>query len=354
LNEGPISDTALGLFEELLAVSAPSGQEARIARIVQRKLAEWGYSPEVDSTGNVLVRLEGKQSDAPLCCLAAHMDEIGVVVTQIESDGSLRVDRSGGLYPWKIGEGPVEIVGDGDPVIGVLSMGSAHVRGVGEHPVGWSDVRVITGLSPQQLSAAGVRPGSTAVPVRQRRGPVLFGDPDDPLVAAWTFDDRMGVVALLRLLETLRQRNVVPWCPTIVAFTVHEEVGGQGAKVLAQREKPGVFIAVDGCPMPAGSGLKLDGRPAIWSKDQLTHFDQRLVRVLRKAAVDAGTELQVAVYDAAASDASMVFEAGAAARVATLGHVRESSHGYEIARLSVFDNLWRTLVSFVESSEGEP
>lgn len=344
---------ALKLFDELLAVPAPSGREERLAEIVRAKLEAYGYEHETDGAGNILVRLAGRCSRAPLCCLAAHMDEIAMVVTGINPDGSLRVDRSGGLRPCKIGEGPVEIVGDGEPIIGVLSAGSGHVAGTEDRPVTWADVCVLTGLSPEQLKAAGVRPGSTAVPVRAGRGPFLFGDPSDPLVAAWTFDDRMGVVALLRLLETIKRESIAPYHPTIIAFTVHEEGGCHGAKALAQAERVETFIAIDGCPIPPGSDLKLDGRPGVWSKDRITHFDQRLVRALCRAAERAGTELQVAVYDAAASDASQVFAAGAAKRVATVGQVRENSHGYEVARLSVFDNLLKTLIQFVATWEGE-
>lgn len=341
---------ALTLFTDLL-VASPSGREERVAEIVRRKLDAWGYPHETDPAGNVLVRLAGQNPGAPLVCYAAHMDEIGMVVTAIEADGSLRVDRSGGLYPWKIGEGPVEIVGDrteeAGPVIGVLSMGSTHGAGAGEKKVEWKDVRVMTGLAPAQLKEKGVRPGSTAVPIQQMRGPVLFGPMDDPLVAAWTFDDRMGVVALLRLLERLRQDNLTPVHPTLIAFTVHEEGGGQGAKIVADREHPEIFIAVDGCPIPPGAPLELDGRPGIWSKDRLGHYDQRLVRALMAAAARAGTGLQPVVFDGAASDASLLAYSGGAYRVACFGHVRENSHGYEVARLSVFDNMLETLVAFV-------
>ena len=52
---------------------------------------------------------------------------------------------------------------------------------------------------------------------------------------------------------------------------------------------------------------------------------------------------------AAFSDASKAYEVGAADRVATLGQVRENSHGYEVARLSVFDNLLKTLVQFLKT-----
>ena len=337
---------ALTLLSQLL-VAAPSGREEGIAAIVQARLDALGVAHTRDGAGNLLVRLAGRASDGPLTCYAAHLDEIGMVITRIEANGDLRVDRSGGLYPWKLGEGPVEIIGDGEPLIGVLSFGSTHGGSLGEKAIGWGDCRVMTGLTPAQLKAAGVRPGSTAVPVCAMRGPVLFGQADDPLVAAWTFDDRMGVVALLRLLETVQREKLTPQNPTLIAFTVHEEGGGQGAQLVAAREQPEIFVAIDGCPIPAGAPLAVDGRPGIWSKDRLCHYDQPLLRALMAAAVRAGTELQPVVYDGAASDASLVRANGSAARIACFGHVRENSHGYEVARLSVFDGMLAALVEFV-------
>ena len=342
---------SLQLFSELL-VAAPSGREAALAAIVRQKLTGWGIPHEQDGMGNVIVRLDGRSPQAPRMMLAAHLDEIGLVVTQINPDGSLQVDKTGGLMPWKLGEGPVEILGDRESIVGVLSMGSTHTAHAASQAITWDRVQVLTGLSPAQLKAAGVRPGTTGVPTRERRGPVLFGDPADPLVGAWTFDDRMGVVALLRLLEQMQREGIRPYQPTIIAFTVSEEVGGHGAKSLALREQPEIFISIDGAPMPPGSGLALDGRPAIWSKDRLGHYDQPLLQALCQAALAAGTELQPVVYASAASDASLVYYAGGAQRIACLGQVRANSHGYEVARLAVFDHLLNTLVQFVQDFAG--
>ena len=342
---------ALTLFSDLL-VAAPTGREAQLAAIVRQKLTELAIPHEQDGMGNVIVRLDGRSPQAPLIMYAAHMDEIGLVVTKINSDGSLQVNRTGGLMPWKLGEGPVEILGDQESVIGVLSMGSTHTANAANQAITWDNVKVLTGLTPAQLKTAGVRPGSTGVPTRERRGPVLFGDPADPLVAAWTFDDRMGVVALLRLLERLKIEEISPYHPTIIAFTVSEEVGGHGAKSLALREQPEIFISIDGAPIPPGVPLELDGRPAIWSKDRLAHYDQPLLQALCQAALNAGTELQPVVYDSAASDASLVYYAGGAQRIACMGQVRANSHGYEVARLSVFDHMLNTLVQFVKDYAG--
>jgi putative aminopeptidase FrvX len=343
---------ALTLFRSLLLPS-PSGQEGRVAAVIRHTLDELRLPHETDAAGNVIVRLPGGAPQAPACIMAAHMDEIGVVVTAVEAGGTLRVDRSGGLMPWKLGEGPLAILGDEETLTGVLSMGSTHRQDAAGQAITWADTCVITGLTPDQLAAAGVRPGTLAVPVAERRGPVIFGDPADPLVGAWTFDDRMGVVALLRLLQAIGQQSIEPSVPLLIAFTTREEIGGLGAKALCRREAPDVFISIDGAPMPPGAGLELDGRPAIWSKDRLATYDQRLLQSLRAAAQSAGTSLQPVVYDSAASDASLVGYAGLAPRIACVGHVRANSHGFEVSRFSVFDNVLNTLIAFLDEWPGD-
>ncbi len=345
--------SVLGLLEELLAVPAPSGWEAGMAALIQDMLRQIGYESEVDAAGNVLVRVNGRQPTTSSTIFASHMDEIGFVVTAVEADGNLHARQSGCLLPWKLGESPVQILGDQETITGVLSFGSTHGGSLGEKPISWEDVRVFTGLSTDQLKRAGVRVGSPGVPVKQMRGPVLFGDDSDPLLAAWTFDDRAGVMTLLRLLRRLQQENIQPQQSLIFAFVTSEEIGGHGAKNLARREQPAVFIAVDGSPIPAGVPLQLDGRPAAWSKDRLASYDQRLLAHFSRAAQTAGTELQTAVYEGAASDASLLAYAGLVPRIACIGHVRENSHGYEVARLSVFDHVLNTLVEFVKAWQGD-
>jgi endoglucanase len=170
-------------------------------------------------------------------------------------------------------------------------------------------------------------------------------------VGAWTFDDRIGVVTLIRLLERMKREEIIPHHPLIIAFTVSEEVGGHGAIVLAKREQPEIFVAVDGSPMPPETDLKLDGRPGIWTKDASAPYDPRLVQAFMAAAERAGTELQPVVFRTAASDASMAAAGTGVPRIACVGHVRANSHGYEVIRLSVLDNVLATLVEFVRIFE---
>jgi len=188
--------------------------------------------------------------------------------------------------------------------------------------------------------------------VRERRGPFLFGSEELPWVGAWTLDNRMGIIALLQLLEEIRRQKIMPHCPIIVAFTVEEEIGGNGAKFLAQREQPEVFMAVDGCPVPPGAPLELNGMPGIRTKDRAAIYDPYLLEDICRLAERAGVSLQPVAYAASASDASLAHAVGVAPRIASVGYVRESSHGYDATPIASFDNLLAAIVAFVQDWKG--
>ena len=162
-----LKHAGLKLFSELLDIPSPSGHEDRMAAFLLTRLETMGFSPELDGAGNVLVRLDGRDVAAPTICYAAHMDEIGMTVSEIAADGRLCVDRLGGLFSWKIGETAVTILGDRDDAHGMLSLGSGHSRKVVEAGPSWETARIFTGLTPQQLAERGIRLGA-AVDSRPR------------------------------------------------------------------------------------------------------------------------------------------------------------------------------------------
>lgn len=353
-------DPHLLLLGELLQIPAPSGREERMAARVMQHIETLGGVPQLDAQGNVWVEVAGRQPELGRVALASHLDEIAAVITAIEPDGQLRVQRSGGLYPWKLGEGPMVIVGEDEQLVAAhLGFGSGHTNDpqdpiaqfmAGSKGLTWADCRLYTGLSPQELKQAGVRVGSCAVPALSVRGPHVFGPASDPLVSAWILDNRGGTVALLGLLRRLREEGLKPRRTLDLCFMVQEETGTLGARGWAARNPVEIFIAVDSSPMPTGSQLTLDGRPATWSKDAGAHFDQALIGDMGRAAARAGTELQYAVYGAAFSDATGVLETGLAPRAATVGYPRLYSHGYEVSRLSVFENLVGMLCEYVKEA----
>ena len=341
----------------MLQIPCPSGREQLMAAHLAKRLGDLGAEPRQDGQGNLWVDLPGREP-GPGVAIASHTDEIAMVVCGIEADGTIRVQRSGGLYPFKLGEGPVVLVGEGEQVPAHLSFGSGHTSDPsdpvaqfnrGSKGITWEDCRLLTGLSSVELGARGVRVGTCAVPAASVRGPTIFGPDDDPLVSAWLFDNRGGSLTLLQLWSWLRNAGVTPRRTLHLCFLVQEESGLLGAKGWVRRNQVETFVAVDSTPMPRGSGLSLDGRPGIWSRDSQVHFDQGLIGYFAAAAGRAGTELQYAVYSAAASDATGVLQVGGAERCATIGYPRENSHGYEVVRWSVFRHLTNTLGEWVSS-----
>lgn len=345
---GPdLSHAVLDRFKSLLYIPAPSSRERDLADAICTQVQAMGLTPQQDAGGNVMVTLEGQEPALPLWCYAAHMDEISMVVTCIQEAGRLGVVNSGGLYPWKLGETPMEVLGDAESVTGIFSMGSTHTPQASERKVEWEDVWIETGLTGRELAAAGVRPGSLAVPHASLRGPFIFGSPGDPVAAAWTFDDRLGCALLLELMARLQAAGEKPRRPSVLAFTNHEEGGGHGAKNVARQVAPEAFIAIDGAPIPPDTPLQMDHRPATWSKDALAHYDHGLLREIIAAGREVDVEVQSVVYARAASDASMVYNTGLAARTLCFGCARGNSHGYEMLRVGVLDNTLKTLHRFI-------
>ncbi|MCG3215958.1 MAG: M20/M25/M40 family metallo-hydrolase [Candidatus Heimdallarchaeota archaeon] len=342
----PYQEEIITMFSELLAIPSPSGTEGKIAEFIITKLKSWGYNPEKDYTGNVYVKIEGERNDVS-CCLAAHIDEIGLMVAKINDDGTLNVERVGGCLPWKFGERPVEIFGTDKTIKGVSSMGSGHGVRKTDTQIKWEEVKVVTGYTPEKLRQFGISAGTRILPLRSDCGPHILGEDANPLISAWTFDDRMGAVALLRLLKVIKEEEIKPKMNFIIAFTVQEETSCFGARTLAQKIKPTYFIAVDGCPTASHSPLEVDERPGIWLKDSRQFYSTELIEALSKAAESVGVELQRAIFTGAASDASSVGLTGVADQLATIGQVRENSHGYEIASLEAFENLYKTLKAYI-------
>ncbi len=344
------SHEAIRWLDELLNIPSPPGREQRMAEFLIQKIEAMGYTVQTDLAGNLMVRLpiEREVREEGVMILAAHMDEIALVVSRIEPDGRLRIVRSGGMTPGKLGERMVQILGDHEMIQGVVSSGTGHGKACA---FAWSDYWITTGLTPPQLRDRGIHPGAAVVPVREGRGPFVFGDPDDPLVAAWTFDDRMGVVTLLRLLERLISQPVSLTHPVVVAFTVHEEGGAHGAKLLNHRMKPDIFIAVDGCPLAPEGDLDLKGGPVVWVKDAKTNYDVRIITTFDRTARSLGLNLQRAVLEYAYSDASASYDVGGVPRVGLVGYPRENSHGFEVAHLKVFDQLLLLLEQFLRNQE---
>src|SRR5512136_2435372 len=130
------------LLEEMIKVPGVSGFEDDIRDFIRSKVEALGLKAEEDNLGDLLVTVG---SAGTHIVFIAHMDELGLIVSKFESDGSLRVRKVGGIDDRTLVGRVVEIKTQKGIVRGVIGLKPPHLmtdREEMKKPVGWEDIRV--------------------------------------------------------------------------------------------------------------------------------------------------------------------------------------------------------------------
>jgi tetrahedral aminopeptidase len=226
-------------LRELSQASGVSGYEGEVREVAQRAFAPYADELRTDALGNLIALRWGQRKEgetARAIMLAAHMDEIGLMVTGF--DGAfIRVGRVGGVdYRTLLGQ-EVQVHG-ARTLPGVIGSRPPHVLPAEEwdRPVPLDKLFVDLGLAEDKVRSW-VHVGDL-ITMRPN-----FLELAEGYVSGKAFDDRAGVVSLglcLEALSAMRHR----WDVYAVA-TTQEEVGLRGALVSAYGVAPDIAIAVD-------------------------------------------------------------------------------------------------------------
>ncbi|MGY1609047.1 MULTISPECIES: M42 family metallopeptidase [unclassified Geodermatophilus] len=339
------------LLDELLRTYGPGGHEEAVRDVVRRELEPLADEVTVDAAGNLVALLHGTDRSAPAVRVVAHLDELSMMVKRVEPDGTLRVTSLGVMYPGNFGLGPVAVLGRHRTLTGVLTLGSEHTTAEsqriwqtkpdqGDKAMDWSHVYVFTGCPAEDLTAAGVHPGTRVCVHADRRGLTRFGDH----VGSYFLDDRAALTALVGAARLLRGR---PHGDVYLVATTNEEMGGIGASHAARTLPGDLTLALDVGPAEPEYQVTLDGGPVVAYADDAVVYD----RAVADALVDVGTELgldpQTAVWQSFDSDASQAQASGQTARAALLSLPTLSTHGYEVLHAGTVDRTARLLAAFL-------
>lgn len=94
--------TLFNKIKEITEIQATSGYEAPMRDYLRARMVELGYTPETDGLGGIFVTKESKTENVPRVMIAAHMDEVGFMVSSIKEDGTLRVVTLGDGIRWSL------------------------------------------------------------------------------------------------------------------------------------------------------------------------------------------------------------------------------------------------------------
>ncbi len=296
----PFGAPQVRLLARLTEAIAVSGNETEVRRIVLEQVRPLADEVQVDALGNVLAIKHGTAPQRLRVMIAAHMDEIGFMLTRDEGKGLFRFGHVGGMDVRQVLGKPVWV--GPEKVPGVIGLAPVHLTSpeARRQTPSWDALRIDVGPG----AAGKVKPGmwATFATPFQRLGPSL---------RAKALDDRFGVATLIHLL-----RHAPPNIDLLAAFTVQEEIGLRGAKVAAYALNPDVAVVLDctparDLPVPEGEentryNTRLGYGPALYLADRVTISDPRLVRHFVATAEALGIPYQFRQAGGGGTDAGTI------------------------------------------------
>jgi endoglucanase len=284
------------LIQKLVETHSPSGHEARIREVIRAEVEPYAETARVDAMGNLTIEKgQGKDGGAKIM-LAAHMDEIGVMVTHVDENGFLRFLPIGGVRSITCVGSRVRFLNGQSGVIYYERARELNKPPAFEH--------LFIDVGAARAEAVPLRVGDVATFERP------FLDLGDRLVSK-AMDDRIGVAVLIETLKTLSKRGDSSPHHLYFVFSVQEEVGVRGATTSAFGVDPDLGLAVDvtACgDLP--NDIKMDvglGRgPAIKVRDSGMLADPRVVDWMVRTAEAAKIPYQMEVLEGGSTDARAI------------------------------------------------
>ncbi|OYT53425.1 MAG: peptidase M42 [Candidatus Altiarchaeales archaeon ex4484_2] len=297
----------MNLIEELCRASGVSGFEKDVASVMKKQLQESCEKVEEDSFGNVIAR-KGKGEKKIM--LAAHMDEIGLMVKHINEKGFISFIKIGGIDDRILLNQRVIIKSREGDVPGIIGSKPPHLQKDDERKkvIKHGDMFIDIGAKDRKDADKKIAVGD----------PILFeanyGSLNKKLFYGKAIDNRIGCYVMLKVMEKL-PRDIKS---TIYAVaTAQEEVGLKGARVSAFKLEPDYAFAID--TTIAGdtpqikeneSDLKVGEGPAITiteasGRGVVTH--PKLRDLLIKTAKKHKIPYQVDVLEGGMTDAAIIY-----------------------------------------------
>jgi endoglucanase len=282
------------LIKKLCESFGPAGREDKVRSLIVEELEKLNAQFFIDTLGNLIVT-KGNQADKKIL-VAAHMDEIGLMVTFIDENGFLRFTNIGGVFK-NILLGTKVLFENG--TVGVI--GQEKLKEPKE--LDFDKLYLDIGARTRKEAQAKVKIGDTAVflaPLSQEGRRVM----------AKSLDNRIGCAVVLEALKRLSPLSL----PNEVyfVFTVQEEVGLRGAKPVSYRLKPDYGLAVDvtrvgDTPEPEfKTSVSLGKGPAVKIKDSSVICHPRVTGLMIEVAEKNNIPYQLEVLEKGGTDAGAI------------------------------------------------
>ena len=226
------------LLRDLLLSCGVSGYEEDVARIMTDALFKVCDSVETDNFGNIIGKSgKGKKK----IMIAAHMDEVGMVVKHIDEKGFIYFIKVGGINDSILPGKTVEIINKkGDHITGIIGTKPPHLMTAEEakRPVKYGNMFIDIGLSSKDEVLKIIDMGDQII--FEPSAGILNGD----FFYGKAADNRISCYAMVRVMEALAKSKDLG-VEIYACATAQEEVGLKGGKTSSFRIDPDFAIIID-------------------------------------------------------------------------------------------------------------
>ncbi|SET57731.1 endoglucanase [Oceanobacillus limi] len=340
-------------LKKFAAIQGTPGQEMKVVEELAKGFKPYADKVEVDKMGNIYAYLEGDKP-GPKMMVSAHSDEIGCIVQDIDDNGFIRMEKTGGVLESLLVGRKVNVNGH----FGVVGVKAGHLQTAEERKSqpAMRELYVDVGAASKHVVAGmGIKIGDPITYISEIE---QFTNKD--LICGKAIDNRSCCVLLIELLKSLQDRE---FAGTLVAVvTVQEEVGLRGAKVATYKLDPDVAIVIDTIPcadtpdskgtLPVGIG-KGPVIPALaGSSVRGNIMAPQIKNLITKYADRASIPYQLAVLPGASSDVSAVHLEREGVLAGAITFARRYSHSpVEVADLNDFEMGLNLLKNLIQDNE---
>lgn len=333
----------------LATLQGVSGREAQVIEYMRNELRPLVDTLEIDPMGNIFAVKRGKktQTGGPRIMIAAHSDEIGLIVKSIEESGFIRFDKAGGVQDNLLQSRVVRV----GRHVGIVGAKAGHLSTEKERTEvkRFSELYIDVGAnSREEVESMGIRPGT---PVSFVSDPQFFTNQD--LIVSKALDDRVGCAVLIALAASLQDQEFNGEFHAVI--TVQEEVGLRGAGISAFRVNPDIALALDTIPsgdtpdvnfqkeLPVGIGKGPVFQVMSGGGARGMFADTTVLSLLETAARRAGVPYQLTTFTGGNTDASAMHLARSGIPSGAVTMPRRYSHS-PCEMMNLNDAVWAMLV----------
>ena len=333
----------LDTFRALLAIDSTTGQFREIQNWAVSEIEKLGFPYTVTHKGGVLADLGGEGN---ALAIAAHLDDIGLMVRHINPDGTLNVCPVGGLYPaYCVGENVRVYNGRGQVFTGTVcrTPNSIHVTEeeirttIGDFRKNICVVLDMPVHSTDETRALGIETGDMIA--LEPRFTMSNG-----YIKSRFVDDKASAAVLFSVMKTLREQNLTPARKTYAYFSAYEEIG-HGTAWLPGDVKD--ILSLDIAPTGPEQNSE-EHLVTVFAKDSRFPYHYEMAAELRDTAGNAGINYVMDVFTPHyGTDGDFSVLAGYDIRHAAIGPGTSNSHGYERTHIDGLKNTYALIMAYI-------